>query len=177
MSKLIWKAIQHYVIEFVSDLRQVCRFLKVLQFPLQIKLTATYLTEILFKVALNTITLTGFQMVPYTFIVFILIRNPRWAPLQSKCNIILLWNLQMIGLQNYLECSLDGPLSNHLVKTIQKTFIIKNVDKSLRNFWKEYFQIFSNWVMLNLSSKITNQNTKWNILYRIIRWLSMYTLG
>jgi hypothetical protein len=52
------------------------------------------------------------QMVPYTFIVFILIRNPRWAPLQSKCNIILLWNLQMIGLQNYLECSLDGPLSN-----------------------------------------------------------------
>ena len=51
--------IQNYVIQFVSDLRQVCRFLQVLQFfPLQIKLTATYLTEILLKVALNTITLT-----------------------------------------------------------------------------------------------------------------------
>jgi hypothetical protein len=46
------------VIEFVSDLQQVCRFLQVLQFSLQIKLTATYLTEILLKVALNTITLT-----------------------------------------------------------------------------------------------------------------------
>ena len=45
-------SIQHYVIKFVSDLRQV------LQFPLQIKLTATYLTEMLLKVALNTITLT-----------------------------------------------------------------------------------------------------------------------
>jgi hypothetical protein len=46
------------VIEFVSDLRQVCRFLQVLQFLLQIKLTATYLTEILLKVALKTITIT-----------------------------------------------------------------------------------------------------------------------
>ena len=51
-------SIQHHVIEFVSDLRQVCRFLKVLQFPLQIKLPATYLTEILLKVVLNTIILT-----------------------------------------------------------------------------------------------------------------------
>ena len=50
--------IQRYVIEFVSDLPQVCRFLQILQFPLQIKLTATCLTEILLKVALNTITLT-----------------------------------------------------------------------------------------------------------------------
>jgi hypothetical protein len=50
--------IQHYVIEFVSDLRQVCCFLQVLQFSLQIKLTATYLTKILLQVALNTITIT-----------------------------------------------------------------------------------------------------------------------
>ena len=50
--------IQRYVIEFVSDLRQVCRFLQVLQFPLQIKLISTCLTEILLKVALNTTTLT-----------------------------------------------------------------------------------------------------------------------
>jgi hypothetical protein len=35
------------VIEFVSDLRQVCRFLQVLQFPLQIKLTAAYFIVII----------------------------------------------------------------------------------------------------------------------------------
>ena len=34
-------SIQHYVIKFVSDLRQVCGFLRVLQFPPPIKLTAT----------------------------------------------------------------------------------------------------------------------------------------
>ena len=33
--------IQHYVIKFVSDLRQVGGFLRILQFPPPIKLTAT----------------------------------------------------------------------------------------------------------------------------------------
>jgi hypothetical protein len=33
--------IQHYVIKFVIDLRQVVGFLQALRFPLQIKLTAT----------------------------------------------------------------------------------------------------------------------------------------
>ena len=33
--------IQHYVIKFVSDLRQVNGFLRVLRFPQPIKLTAT----------------------------------------------------------------------------------------------------------------------------------------
>ena len=33
--------IQHYVIKFVSDLRQVCGFLQVVLFPPPIKLTAT----------------------------------------------------------------------------------------------------------------------------------------
>ena len=33
--------IQYYVIKFVSDLRQVCSFLRVLWFPPPIKLTAT----------------------------------------------------------------------------------------------------------------------------------------
>ena len=33
-------AIQHYVIKFVSDLRQVSGFLRVLRFPPPIKLTA-----------------------------------------------------------------------------------------------------------------------------------------
>ena len=35
------QAIQHYVIKFVSDLRQVCGFLWVLRFPPPLKLTAT----------------------------------------------------------------------------------------------------------------------------------------
>ena len=34
-------SIQHYVIKFVSDLRQVCGFLRVLRFPPPITLTAT----------------------------------------------------------------------------------------------------------------------------------------
>ena len=34
-------SIQHYAIKFVSDLRQVSGFLRVLQFPLPIKLTTT----------------------------------------------------------------------------------------------------------------------------------------
>jgi len=34
-------SIQHYVIKIVNDLRQVCGFLLVLQFPPPIKLTAT----------------------------------------------------------------------------------------------------------------------------------------
>jgi len=34
-------SIQHYVIKFISDLRQVGDFLRVLRFPPPIKLTAT----------------------------------------------------------------------------------------------------------------------------------------
>jgi hypothetical protein len=48
-------SIQHYVIKFVSDFRQVGGFLRVPRFPPPIKLTAT---EILLKVALNTINQT-----------------------------------------------------------------------------------------------------------------------
>ena len=48
-------SIQFYVIKFVSDLRQVSDFLRVLRCPPQITLTAT-ITEILFKVTLNIIT-------------------------------------------------------------------------------------------------------------------------
>ena len=51
-------SIQHYVRKFVSDLRQVGGFLRVLRFPPPIKLNTT-ITEILLKVALNTITITS----------------------------------------------------------------------------------------------------------------------
>jgi hypothetical protein len=51
--------LQHYVIKFVSDLRQVGGFLQVFWFPPQIKLIATiYIAEILLKVALITLNQT-----------------------------------------------------------------------------------------------------------------------
>ena len=48
-------SIQHYVIKFVSDLRQVSGFLRVLRFPPPIKHDRHDIAEILLKVALNTI--------------------------------------------------------------------------------------------------------------------------
>ena len=49
---------QHYLIKFVIDMRQVGGFLRVLRFPPPIKLTTT-ITEILLKVALITINQTN----------------------------------------------------------------------------------------------------------------------
>jgi hypothetical protein len=49
-------SIQHYVIKFVSDLRQVGGFLRLLRFPPPIKLTHN-ITETLLKVTLSTISL------------------------------------------------------------------------------------------------------------------------
>jgi hypothetical protein len=51
-------SIQHYVIQFVSNLRQVGGFLRVIRFPPPNKTDRHDITEILLKVALNTITLT-----------------------------------------------------------------------------------------------------------------------
>jgi hypothetical protein len=48
--------IQHSMIKFVSDLRQIGSFLWVLRFPPPIKSDHHDITEILLKVALNTIT-------------------------------------------------------------------------------------------------------------------------
>jgi hypothetical protein len=51
----VW-SIQHYVIKFVSDLRQIGGFLLVLRFPPPLKLHDRHdITEILLKMALNTI--------------------------------------------------------------------------------------------------------------------------
>ena len=70
-------SIQHYVIKFVSDLRQVSGFL---WFPPQIK-HCNNITEILLKVALNTITLTLPIYCIYTvrkFIIIIVISRTRY---------------------------------------------------------------------------------------------------
>ena len=49
------RGVQHYVIKFVSDLWQVGGFLRVLRFPPPNKTDRHDITEILLKVALNTI--------------------------------------------------------------------------------------------------------------------------
>jgi hypothetical protein len=54
--KVYW--IQHYVIKFVSDLRQVSGFFGLTPVSSTNKTDRHYITEILLKVALNTITLT-----------------------------------------------------------------------------------------------------------------------
>ena len=51
-------SIQHYVIKFVSDLRQVGGFLQLLRFSTINKTDRNDIAEILLRVALNTITLT-----------------------------------------------------------------------------------------------------------------------
>ena len=48
---------QHYVIQFISDLQQVGGFLWILQFSSTNKTDVHNITDILLKVALNTITL------------------------------------------------------------------------------------------------------------------------
>ena len=53
------RGVQHYVIIFVSDLRQFGSFRRVLRFHPSIKLTGHDVAEILLKVALNTIKQTN----------------------------------------------------------------------------------------------------------------------
>jgi hypothetical protein len=57
------RGVQHYEIKFVSDLRQNGVFLRVLLFPPPIKLDCHDITEILLKVALNTIKQTNKQVI------------------------------------------------------------------------------------------------------------------
>jgi hypothetical protein len=57
-------SIQRYVIKFVSDLRQVGGFLRVLLISYTNKTDRHDIAEILLKVALNTITLNPQLVVP-----------------------------------------------------------------------------------------------------------------
>jgi hypothetical protein len=63
-------SIQHYVIEFVNYLRQVGGFLRVLRFPPP-KRNRYNITEILLKVALNTIN-------PRPILILIYMNNTRY---------------------------------------------------------------------------------------------------
>ena len=60
------RGVQHYVIKFVSDLRQVGGFLLVLRFPPPVKLTASHdIAYILLKVALTSTKQTNKQTHTY----------------------------------------------------------------------------------------------------------------
>jgi hypothetical protein len=67
--------IQHYVMRFVSDLRQVSGFLRVLRFPPPIKLTTT---EIFLKVALNTINLKNLYNIQVVVNPTTMRSRPQW---------------------------------------------------------------------------------------------------
>jgi hypothetical protein len=56
---------QHYVIKFMSDLRQVGGFLRVLQFPPPNKTYLHDIIEILLNVSLNTISQTMAKTTSY----------------------------------------------------------------------------------------------------------------
>jgi hypothetical protein len=74
-------SIQHYVIKFVSYLQQVIDFLRGLRAPPPIKLTAPNITEILLKVALNTINLN--QTKPVQIITKVVSSNPAHSEVYS----------------------------------------------------------------------------------------------
>jgi hypothetical protein len=57
---------QHYVIKFVGDLRQVGDFLQVLRFTSPIKLNRHDINEILLKVVLSTIILTTTKTIQHS---------------------------------------------------------------------------------------------------------------
>ena len=99
-------SIQHYMIKFVSDLRQVGGFIRVLRFPPPIKLIATDITEILLKVALNPLTQTGFSLLKlHTRIMVIVFPQLYFVHFQSRnsClnNIVLKMALNINN--SYLE--------------------------------------------------------------------------
>ena len=60
-------SIQHYVIKFISDLRQVGGFLRVLLFSPPIKLTST-ISEILLKMVFYTTILTLYSLSPHLYL-------------------------------------------------------------------------------------------------------------
>ena len=60
-------SIRHYVIKFISDLRQVGGFLRVLIFSPPMKLTST-ISVILLKVVFYTIMLTFYSLSPHLYI-------------------------------------------------------------------------------------------------------------
>jgi len=62
-------SIQHHVITFGSELRQIGGFLRVFWFPPQIKLNRHDITEILLKVVLNTINQTN-HITPSVYTVY-----------------------------------------------------------------------------------------------------------
>ena len=90
--------------KFVSDLRQVSGFLRVLLFPPPIKIDSHDITEIMLKEALNTITLYPLYVrstrnIPH----FSLLRHQRWHPWTLCSDWLKLY--ESTGPTNLLDCN------------------------------------------------------------------------
>ena len=111
-------SIQHYVIKFVSDWWQVGEFLRVLRFsPPIVKLIA--ITEILLKVALNTITiryLISWRTVPRQIRIIHWYKNTKalgWLNLSlgdkvDNYIIFVSFNSSMMGVTSWAETAHSG---------------------------------------------------------------------
>ena len=106
--------IQLYVMKFVSDLRQVSGFLRVLWFP------PTTKTEILLKVVLNTITITTEGHIEYAYILYRDIQK-----VFGHCNFIL----QYIHLYFHKTTF----FSKHYSKVNSCSILIKNIYQQRQN--------------------------------------------
>ena len=126
-------SIQHYVIQFVSELQQVGGFPRVVWFPLPIKLTATLwltyfesgvkqykpkpITETLLKVSLNTKTLVPNPMNKFlrvvvngcckakfsNYYIFVFCHNPNFCQVSIKCHLFTYNGLLIALIMNISE--------------------------------------------------------------------------
>jgi hypothetical protein len=114
-------SIQHYVIKFVSDLRQGSGFLQVLRFPSPIKLTATIIT----KVVVNPTTIWSWQ--------------PLWEKeVHTGADILFtvyfslliqeILNYRTLNINLYIESKLQMPMKN-LWNTIILDSILSNISE------------------------------------------------
>ena len=106
-------SIQYYVIKFVSDLGQVGGFLLVLWFPPPIKIDCHNITEILFKVALNTINHQTINQTTKYYPVYSRTQKTRiWTvliiPVSSLC-----FRYSYFGYGNFLKTNVRSTPNRH----------------------------------------------------------------
>jgi hypothetical protein len=125
--------VQHYVIKFVSDLRQVCGFLRILRFHPPIKRTATIYLNIV-ESGVKPHKTKPSQTIGMTCIVTVntkLIKGTQWAYLLCLCNI----TIQLIHVTRVIlkKCGNVQKLSNW------KCFWIELITYTLKNIFKIFY--------------------------------------
>jgi hypothetical protein len=108
------RGVQHVVIKFVNDLRQVGGFLRVLRFPPSMKPIATDITEILLKLVLipikqtNKISSICLRFVKSCFIhfqvlLFLMRRNCNFP--QNSINVSFFINFVSVHINGMFKCT------------------------------------------------------------------------